>query len=115
MRIRRGTSFRRGWSGWGRRGGGWGRPRRRTRIAGHHLEWILLIDTEGPFLSLGVLAEVFPQGLEADDPGVVAEVRARFDGWREEDGAEADEAFVRYVLDELLEYGGLVREPGEEL
>lgn len=89
-------------------------PRRRTRIAGHHLEWILLIDTEGPFLSLPVLAEVFPQGLDADDPAVVAESRARFDAWRE-DGAEAHEAFVRYVLEELLEYEELVQKPDEEL
>jgi len=90
-------------------------PRRRTRIAGHHLEWVLLIDVDGPFLSLAVLAEAFPQGLDADDPAIVAETRARFDAWRQEDDAEAHEEFIRYVLAELLEYEGLVQEPADEI
>ena len=37
-------------------------------IARHHAEWLSLLETSGPFLSMPVLLEAFPQGLDAHDP-----------------------------------------------
>ena len=37
-------------------------------IARHHAEWLPLVEVSGPFLSMPVLLEAFPQGLEAHDP-----------------------------------------------
>ncbi len=36
-------------------------------IARHHTEWLSLLETSGPFLSMPVLLRVFPQGLDEDD------------------------------------------------
>lgn len=90
-------------------------PRKRTGIAAHHLEWMALLDVEGPFLSLSELAEAFPQGLDADDPALVAAVKAHFDAWLLEHTDQAQTDFVHYVLGDLLEYKGLLHEPLESL
>ena len=37
-------------------------------IAKHHAEWLSLIEVSGPFLSLPVLVQRFPQGMDAHDP-----------------------------------------------
>ena len=37
-------------------------------IARHHAEWLSLIEISGPFLSMPVLLDIFPQGLDAHDP-----------------------------------------------
>ena len=37
-------------------------------IARHHAGWLPLVGVSGPFLSMPVLLEAFPQGLEAHDP-----------------------------------------------
>src|SRR5262249_35896469 len=37
-------------------------------IARHHAEWLSLVEVSGPFLSMPVLLEAFPTGLEA--PGL---------------------------------------------
>lgn len=34
-------------------------------IARHHAEWLSLVPVSGPFLSLPVLMDAFPQGLDA--------------------------------------------------
>ena len=34
-------------------------------ITRHHIEWLSLVPNSGPFLSLPVLAQAFPQGLDA--------------------------------------------------
>jgi len=36
-------------------------------ITRHHIEWLSLVPNSGPFLSLPVLAQAFPQGLNAHD------------------------------------------------
>ena len=37
-------------------------------VARHHADWLSLVESSGPFLSLPVLLRVFPQGLEPRDP-----------------------------------------------
>lgn len=84
------------------------RPRR-TSAAQHHVEWLQLIDISGPFLSLSVLSEVFPQGLDAVDPENAQRFRQAYTEWqangelRRPDSA-IHTAFVHFVLVDLLEY-----------
>lgn len=46
-----------------------------SSITRHHAEWLSLLEISGPFLSMSVLMEVLPQGLEADDPAQTSELR----------------------------------------
>jgi hypothetical protein len=78
-------------------------------IAGLHAEWLSLIDVSGPFLSVSVLAEIFPNGPLAHDATTAAELRAAYDAWSdpEEAGYDPDEihrAFVRFVLERVLAF-----------
>jgi hypothetical protein len=59
------------------------RTRPRSANARHHAEWLRLIDVSGPFLSLPVLDRVFPQELDAHDPGRSAELRVLYEEWQE--------------------------------
>ncbi len=79
-------------------------------IAAHHAEWLSLVDVSGPFLTVPVLKGALPNGLDAHDPHVAAEVRAALEQWADPDGdglGSVDEtemhlAFVRFVLHEVL-------------
>jgi len=93
------------------------RPRH-TASARHHVEWLQLIDISGPFLSLSVLLETFPQGLDSDDPKVVERLGQAFSEWQaNEQLRRPDPAihreFLRFVLREVLEYAGLLAEGAE--
>ena len=75
--------------------------------ARHHAEWLSLIETSGPFLSLPVLLEAFPQGLDAVDAEQAAELRAAYEEWLDNQLGLAPEraihtAWVQYVLTTLL-------------
>ncbi len=77
-------------------------------IAHHHNEWLALLDISGPFLSLPVLARVFPQGLDAPDPALARELRLAYDEWRDDaEGLTPDPALHRvwaeWVLRRVLE------------
>jgi len=84
------------------------RPRRRS-AASHHVEWLQLVDVNGPFLSLSVLTETFPQGLDAVEPELAELLRNAYSEWttnqelRHPDVA-IHTAFLRFVLTEILEY-----------
>jgi hypothetical protein len=88
-------------------------PRRRrsvgSSVAAQHAEWLGLIDVSGPFLSLGVLLDAFPQGLDADDLELAARLRQALAEWqanrelRRPDPA-IHQAFVRFVVGEVLGY-----------
>ena len=55
---------------------------RHSATARHHVEWLQLVDVSGPFLSLSVLVEAFPQGLDADDPEVAERLRRAVSEWQ---------------------------------
>jgi len=84
------------------------RPRR-SSAASHHVEWLQLVDISGPFLSLSVLTEAFPQGLDGVDPEVAERLGTAYSEWtanrelRHPDIA-LHTAFLRFVLTEILEY-----------
>lgn len=46
-------------------------------------DWLNLIEVSGPFLSIPVLDEAFPQGLEGHDKRDGARLRQAYDEWRE--------------------------------
>jgi methylase of polypeptide subunit release factors len=50
-------------------------------IARHHAEWLSLVEVSGPFLSLPVLLDAFPQGLPARDPEASKETKLMFEDW----------------------------------
>lgn len=79
-------------------------------VTRHHAEWMSLVEVSGPFLSMPVLLEVFPDGLDQRDDA--SELRERlhtaYEEWLDDQGgARPDpaihQAWVKYVLRELLE------------
>jgi hypothetical protein len=74
--------------------------------ARHHAEWLSLVETSGPFLSMPVLMRVFPQGLEQRNAAKAAEVREAYEDWLESGGKKpaVHHAWVRHVLEKLLDY-----------
>lgn len=85
-------------------------PRRHApTTAQHHVEWLQLVDISGPFISLGVLSEVFPQNLDAIEPELADRYRQAFAEWQanrdlRRPDAAIDTAFVDFVLRDVLEY-----------
>ena len=79
-------------------------PRRRAirrNIAHQHAEWLSLIEVSGPFLSIPVLKDVFPEGLEKpdDESDVKNQLQADYELWQEKQ-AEPDfqEDWIKLVL-----------------
>ena len=75
-------------------------------IARHHAEWLLLIETSGPFLSMPVMMRVFPQGLDQRDKQKVSELRNAYEEWFEEGKNQLSQhrGWILHVLTNLLEY-----------
>lgn len=97
------------------------RPRpRRASSAQHHVEWLQLVDVSGPFLSLSVLSDVFPQGLDAVEPELAERLKQAHAEWlanrelRRPDPA-IHTAFLDFVLREVLGYPGEVTADSQEL
>jgi hypothetical protein len=86
-----------------------------------HSEWMSLVPISGPFLSRPVLERVFPQGLDRIDTPLRQRVRRAYEEWRDvvdEDDLELEaihEAWVRLVLEELLECEDQVLKTSENL
>src|SRR5262245_56386721 len=75
-------------------------------VARHHAEWMSLVETSGPFLSMPVLLRAFPQGLDQRDPAKASRLREAYEDWLErgEKHTAVHHAWIRHVLTELLEY-----------
>ncbi|MBX3000928.1 MAG: hypothetical protein KF893_20570 [Caldilineaceae bacterium] len=89
-------------------------------IAQHHAEWLSLLEISGPFLSLPVLGDEFPQGIESRDPDLAARLRAAYEEWQNnQQGLRPDaaihSAWIDFVLEEVLELTGtmLARDPAQ--
>ena len=74
--------------------------------ARHHAEWLSLVESSGPFLSMPVLLRVFPQGLDLRDPTRAAALREAYEDWLERGGPllHVHTAWIRHVLENLLEW-----------
>lgn len=82
-----------------------------SSISRHHADWLSLLEISGPFLSMPVLLEAFPNGLDALDPELIHNLRSAYEEWAEnQGGTKADPAihtaWIRYVLEQALEYNG---------
>ena len=77
-------------------------PRRgrqpRSQIGRHHAEWLSLVQTSGPFLTVPVLERVLPDGLEAI--ALMSDLRVAYAEWQQDPGLQR--RWIRWVLDELL-------------
>src|SRR3990172_6183078 len=72
--------------------------------ARHHVEWLSLVETSGPFLSLPVLLRTFPHGLDAHDPEHARDLRLALEEWEDSpDDPAIHTAWVRFVLTRVLE------------
>ena len=75
-----------------------------TPISRHHAEWLSLVETSGPFLSIPVLSRALPAGLEPPERAATARLRVA----REElgDDPRLQRAWCEWVVRELLELDG---------
>src|SRR5450432_4088150 len=78
--------------------------------ARQHANWLSLIETSGPFLSMPVLLETFPQGLDQkeNESEVRHRLRLAYEEWADNQaGTHPDPAihtqWLRFILDEVLE------------
>ena len=84
-------------------------------ITHHHNDWLSLVPNSGPFLSLPVLAQAFPQGLDAHDPVQARRLRMAFDEWDDNQmGKRPDpgihQTWIKLVLAETLGFEELLAE-----
>src|SRR5690349_15126077 len=78
-------------------------------IAHHHAEWLSLIEVSGPFVTMPVLMQIFPQGLDAPDPEINRTVRMAYEEWLDNQQGLRPEAaihtqWLRFVLGGVLEF-----------
>ena len=88
-------------------------------IAKHHAEWLSLVEVSGPFLSLPVLVQRFPQGMDAHDPEHAKALRQVYEEWdQDQNGDRPDPAIHRqwidWVLRNTLDLGDVLVE-GQEI
>ena len=74
-------------------------------VSRHHAEWLALVESSGPFLSLPVLMQVFPQGLDPRDPKQAKQLRLVYEEWQENPNlAGKQRAWIVHVLTRVLLY-----------
>jgi hypothetical protein len=75
-------------------------------VARHHAEWMSLVESSGPFLSMPVLLRIFPQGLDPRDSAKAGRLREAYEDWLDRGVKRPDVhfAWIRHVLTDLLEY-----------
>jgi len=75
-----------------------------------HAEWLSLIEVSGPFVTMPVLLDIFPQGLEKEDgePELRRTLRLAYEEWADNQaGPRPEQAihyeWLRFVLGQVLE------------
>jgi len=87
-------------------------------VPSQQVEWLSLVETSGPFLTLSVLEQAFPQGLESIETPRRQLLRAAYYEWRDavdehdELLPQLHDAWVNLVLTELLEFDNESATPG---
>jgi len=84
-------------------------------ITRHHNEWLTLVPNSGPFLSLPVLTQAFPQGLDAHDAEHARRLRLAFGEWDDDQSSNRPDpaihgAWIKLVLGETLGFEELLAE-----
>jgi hypothetical protein len=102
-------------------------PRSRDRrsaadeVRQQHLDWLGLVEVSGPFLTLPVLREVWPAGLDPLDKEQRTALRRSATLWRDRTGRGATDpeagrdAWVRFVLGDMLDWGAALRTDADGL
>ena len=85
--------------------------------ASHHAEWLSLVEASGPFLSLQVLLDAFPQGLDGHDPEQFALLRQVYEEWLDnaKQNPPLHRAWVEWVLGNVLEFPEAVLKSGQDI
>jgi hypothetical protein len=88
--------------------------------ARHHAEWLSLVEASGPFLSMQVLLDAFPQGLDAHEPEHFRNLRLAYEEWQDnQQGTRPEPAihrvWVEWVLQETLEFNQEVLLSGQHV
>ena len=79
------------------------KPTKQT-VVRHHSDWMRLVERSGPFLSMPVLLDVFPQGLAKGDRDQRVVLRDAYESWQTDNRDIAvHRAWVKFVLTHLLE------------
>lgn len=87
-------------------------------IARYHADWLNLVENTGPFLSLPVLKDAFPQGLDEFPSPERRALREQYEIYcehRQKNAVLSHQAWIRYVLTVLLGYPGDPDDPGQLL
>lgn len=71
-------------------------------VAQHHADWLNVIETSGPFVTVPVLKRALPQGLEPTPPDLARQVRAAHDEWLTDPDLHGQ--WVRWVLTDVLDH-----------
>lgn len=82
-------------------------------VARQHAEWLRLVDVSGPFLSVPVLKDAFPQGLDAHEPEVSRRLRDGYEDWQE--NPRLHRQWIRFVLGDVLGYSDEVLLEGQAI
>ncbi|MGB7086360.1 MAG: hypothetical protein WBD47_12460, partial [Phormidesmis sp.] len=92
--------------------------------ARHHAEWLSLVEASGPFVSMPVLLQAFPQGLDAHDSEMMRQLRQAHEEWQASQtgtqiGTAPDvgihRAWVEFVLKEVLRFPEQVLLSGQQI
>ncbi len=78
-----------------------------------HAEWLSLIEVNGPFLTLPVLTEALPHGLEPTGPDLVADLRRAFTELGDDPSLQS--LWIRWVIGTLLGFPDEVIREGAAL
>ncbi|MGB3403912.1 MAG: type IIL restriction-modification enzyme MmeI [Microcoleaceae cyanobacterium] len=85
-------------------------------IPRHHTEWLSLVEASGPFLTLQVLMDAFPQGLEAHDAEHYRLLKQVYPEWLAEQQDKAiHREWVKWVLQNTLEFPDEVLCSGQQI
>ncbi len=88
-------------------------------VARHHAEWLSLVETSGPFLSMPVLLRTFPQELDKADTDHTRALRLAHEEWDESQERQPNPAFhtawVRFVLTQTLDLPAEVLAEGSRM
>jgi len=72
-------------------------------VSRHHADWLSLVESSGPFLSLPVLLRAFPQGLDPRDPDQAKQLRLAYEEWQDNPNLAAKQrSWVMHVLTQVL-------------
>jgi hypothetical protein len=91
-------------------------------VTRQHADWLALMEVSGPFLSLPVLLDAFPHGLDLkeNEPEMRRRLRLAYEEWADnQGGSQPDPAihqqWLRFILDEILDMQPIAIQEGQQI